>query len=46
MTCPAICSQVEDTISHVAEGTPNAVRKKDILSFRTQLGPLATVSFL
>nr|CAD1824207.1 unnamed protein product [Ananas comosus var. bracteatus] len=43
MTCPAICSQVEDTLSHVAEGTPNAVRKLDILSFRTQLGPLATI---
>ncbi|XP_020106086.1 uncharacterized protein LOC109722433 isoform X2 [Ananas comosus] len=34
---------VEDTLSHVAEGTPNAVRKLDILSFRTQLGPLATI---
>ncbi|XP_072966910.1 uncharacterized protein [Typha angustifolia] len=36
-------ASVEDAVSHVAEGTPNALQELDISSFRAQLGPLATI---
>lgn len=36
--------QVEDAVSRVAEGTPDAVQELDLSVFRSQLGPLAAVS--
>ncbi|XP_039118557.1 uncharacterized protein LOC120254523 isoform X2 [Dioscorea cayenensis subsp. rotundata] len=34
---------VEDAVSRVAEGTPNAVKELDVSSFRAQLGPLPAI---